>query len=529
MRNLVIIGLDGATWDLLLPLAESGFLPNIQTLLDNGVYGILESSIPPITAPAWVSFATGKNPGKHGIYDFIMPEESLANLRTISSMDIKSKTFYELLDSKGYRSILINLPVSYPPRNSYITLTSLLTKGGNYSFPESIAKEIPEIKEYRIFPDASLAVKKDKKEYFENIRDMERRRYAIAKALFENKPWDLFFVLFSGTDWVQHMVFDQLISNSFAEGHPAMSLYKDLDEYIGYFLKHLPKGANMIILSDHGFRTYKGIVYINRLLEEHGLLRVKDSLKKEIHITEFEEQVSMFKHKIRIRLPIKIWNFIRRCNLVKLLNLMQKNTPIHFYLQAEADVENTFAYYLTFESLGIYINSRKKFEKSSIIAPEKYIPVENDIINILRRLKESHIIHDFWKDTDIYIGQNLKNVPDLIFLPENYWPSPLLLTENDKVNAPLNHHDLYGIFLAFGPDFKKGEKVENMRIYDIAPTILHLFDLPIPADIDGKVAWNIFEEDSYYKRKIPEYVSPKYYDRFKEKYKIKSVIERLKL
>ena len=78
--RILVIGLDGGTWDLLMPLAKQGFLPILHELVVGGSYGELESTIPPITGSAWVSFATGKNPGKTGVYDFLFPKNSLDDL-----------------------------------------------------------------------------------------------------------------------------------------------------------------------------------------------------------------------------------------------------------------------------------------------------------------------------------------------------------------------------------------------------------------------------------------------------------------
>ncbi len=73
MSRVLIIGIDGATFDLIQPWAEAGDLPNLARLMAEGVHGLLESTLPPVTSPAWPTFATGKNPGKHSVFDFIRP------------------------------------------------------------------------------------------------------------------------------------------------------------------------------------------------------------------------------------------------------------------------------------------------------------------------------------------------------------------------------------------------------------------------------------------------------------------------
>lgn len=117
MVRVIIIGLDGATWDLLKPWADNDFLPSIKEVVENGVWGNLISTIPFITAPAWTSFSTGTNPGKHGIFDFVSIRNG--NLNIHSSNDIKCTPFYEILSNNLIKSIIIGLPLSYPPPNTF--------------------------------------------------------------------------------------------------------------------------------------------------------------------------------------------------------------------------------------------------------------------------------------------------------------------------------------------------------------------------------------------------------------------------
>ncbi len=72
--RVFIIGLDSATWDLINPWIQQGLLPNLAKLVEGGASGRLQSAIPPLTPPAWTSFMTGKNPGKHGIFHFLEPQ-----------------------------------------------------------------------------------------------------------------------------------------------------------------------------------------------------------------------------------------------------------------------------------------------------------------------------------------------------------------------------------------------------------------------------------------------------------------------
>ena len=69
--KMLVLGLDGATWDVIFPLLQAGKMPNLKYLVDGGMWGYLNSTNPPMTLPSWSSMLTGCNPGKHGIFDFV--------------------------------------------------------------------------------------------------------------------------------------------------------------------------------------------------------------------------------------------------------------------------------------------------------------------------------------------------------------------------------------------------------------------------------------------------------------------------
>ena len=69
--KVFVLGLDGATWDVLEPLIQDGLLPNLARLREQGAWGSLRSVFPPLSPVAWTGVMTGKNSGKHGIFEFV--------------------------------------------------------------------------------------------------------------------------------------------------------------------------------------------------------------------------------------------------------------------------------------------------------------------------------------------------------------------------------------------------------------------------------------------------------------------------
>src|SRR5437899_5513091 len=113
--KVVIIGLDAATWTLIRPWMAEGSMPNWAKLIKAGVSGTLESILPPITPPAWTSFMTGKNPGKHGIFHFVETEHGGYAMNYANATSRRSPTVWKLLNNAGYSVGTMNIPFTYPP------------------------------------------------------------------------------------------------------------------------------------------------------------------------------------------------------------------------------------------------------------------------------------------------------------------------------------------------------------------------------------------------------------------------------
>jgi len=511
MTKVLVIGLDGATWDLIKPWAEEGKLPTLKKLMDKGVYGDLESTITPNTGTAWVSFATGKNPGKHGCYDFGIPKNSLNNVKAITTKDIHGKTFYEILYKNGKKCIIINLPGSYPPRIKEIVITSLMTQGDNCIFPPEIKNEIPELKNYRITPNVQLHGKID---YVNDIRVLERTRFECAKKLFK-KDWDFFFLLFGGTDWIQHDMYDKLISGMMNDNSDPMKLYKEIDEYIGWFVDNVPQNGNILLMSDHGFKVYMKAFYINAWLRREGYLKVEPTSKTKTHLQKFHaESEKAISKRINLKLPIfllKLFTFMYPVYIK-----LRKILPIELRIDARPKLSDTIAYSTTStirSNFGsIYINDKRRFTDGKVEI-DSYENVREEIMNKLKHLKDpetgEYVIKKVWKKEDIYFGDKLDIAPDIFFMLSDKYQvrSGLSITEpfSYKIIENNSGHALYGIFLGYGPNIKNGIKIQNAKIYDIAPTILHIFGMPIPRDVDGRVLKEIFREDSELANRVIKY------------------------
>lgn len=550
-NKVLVIGLDGATWNLIEPMVEQGRLPTIKKLMKEGVWGELQSTLPPVTGPAWVSFATGKSPGKHGVFDFLLPKQRLDRAQTITTEDIQSETFYEILCREGLNCILINLPGSFPPRIDGIVITSLLTKGDRCIFPSMLVEEIAELRDYRIHPNMSLIAEGKIAEYIRDIIDVEKRRFECAKRLFKEKEWDFFFVMFGGMDSCQHRIYHKLQPFVHSIGaicdeeiEAGMELFVVLDGFIKWCIENIPEKGNILIMSDHGARSFKGQFLVNVWLEGKGYLKTGINTQYEqpsIHRVANSLRIAQISQQAGER-KIKVPAFLAKGFLYSSNKILNKSSAILYSLLARMlpikitmpmilpNVGASTAIAISHSSRAIYINTKDRFVNGTVEAGNQYKEIRNRIISELKGLRSpttgENALRYVLKKEDVYWGPFLHLAPDIVLVPDRYFIN--LGTHGGTLfddKTILNDHELEGIFLAYGPHIKKGLKIDAAKIYDIAPTILHIFGLPIPMDIDGRVLKEIFEDGSDFARRDITYQGV---ESREEKYKIKSIIQQLK-
>ncbi|MFQ6089033.1 MAG: alkaline phosphatase family protein [Candidatus Methanofastidiosia archaeon] len=192
MTRTLIIGLDGATWDILMPLIEKNKLPTFKKLLENGVHGPLESTIPPVTGPSWLSFATGKNPGKTGIYDFLNRNDIDLRLKPVSSKSYQGQSIWDYLTINDYKVGVVAYPNLYPPypTNNFMISGIGAPLGGNITYPKKLREEIDDVSKGYELVISYHNVKYNNMELF--IRDVNRlidKQFKIALHLLETKDW----------------------------------------------------------------------------------------------------------------------------------------------------------------------------------------------------------------------------------------------------------------------------------------------------------------------------------------------------
>jgi predicted AlkP superfamily phosphohydrolase/phosphomutase len=492
----VVLGLDGATWDLLLPLAERGVMPNLARALEQGRHGRLQSCLPPYSSPAWMSISTGKSPGSHGIFDFWEAGKP-GERRLVSSRSAKGKKLWELVDDAGKVAHVLAVPVSYPPtRLQHGTFTcGMFTPGESvdYTWPPELKAELKALPGgYRADPYADgLQGAAFIEQTHEVIRQQE---VATNHLLGRNGDWDLLFTVIQAPDPIQHKFWNVLdptdprYDAEKAGRHlPALEeSYRRCDEVIGDRLAMAERGAFVMIVSDHGFGRYEKNFYLNKVLEEHGLLHRERSARKVASRGLSTRRVIDAVRKIDVfglegRVPHRFREKLAR--------------GIDSALAVPIDMQRTLAYAAARSAESVFIADHVPESQRDEVAKR--------VIEALEAARDPDtgepIIDRAMRREDVYDGTELHRIPDILidFGERPYVASDRLAASSIVERLPASggggRHRRYGILLALGPGVEPGT-IGGANIVDLAPTALHAMGLPVPDDMDGRVLTDLFSD-----------------------------------
>ncbi len=505
--KVVVIGLDGITFKILNILCKKGRLKNINHLITQGTSAELNSTIMPNSYPAWTSCITSVNPGKHGIFwSLIRSSEGGYKYKIMNSMDIKARTIWEYLSQYGYRVGIVNVPVIYPayPVNGYLISGALTPSPTSpYTFPPDLKKEIDDlIPGYRCEIDyAKMDLRKLSEDLIESINNREK----LILHLLRSKNLDFFFCVFTESDLGQHKFWATIDpdhpdhSKFFRKfGNFVYTLYERLDKAVGSILEQIGKNTLVFIVSDHGFGPYYQSFSLKDWLVENDYLSIYDPwLKKKIK--SFLKKSNM-RHRARLLRQYINYNKMRLLRRQDVRQMRKKDLLDGELYFSSIDWAKTRAYFTP--DYGIRINLKGR-EPGGIV--KKGREAENLISQIKDKLASLTYSNGYpvfeavLTKKEAYWGPNTDNAPDLI-VPINHAQAP---PKPEPWNYTQTHpfingtHTPLGVFIAYGKEIQKGKRLEKANIIDITSTLLYIYNIPSPNDIDGKVLFDIFDQTQH--------------------------------
>jgi predicted AlkP superfamily phosphohydrolase/phosphomutase len=513
---IAIIGLDGATWDLAGPLMDAGDMPALRTLVDGGGSGVLRSTVPPVTFPAWSSFMTGANPGKHGIFDFTRRVPGTYEVAFVSSRDRRLPTMWRLLSDGGRRVAVLGVPTTYPPEpiNGIMVggFDSPIATGidGSFVHPRAFYSEMvravgpysfADFQELRIGPgwhaDALPKL----------LAGIDRKR-DLARYVLGRGPWDCFMVLFGEADTASHhfWMFADPASPRFDPdgarrfGDALRDVYRRLDRALAAVIEALPDDVTVLVASDHGFGgAGTTVLHLNRWLAERGWLRFREGAGA------LPSRLVRRLRRVALQTVPRRWQerLVRRGGrgLARRLEGWSRFGAIDLARTRAFSEELNYA-------PSIWINVRGRDPFGTVAPGAEYetavAAITADLLAWRHPETEAPIVHRVHRRDAVYHGPAVDGAPDLVLeleLEGGYSFACLPSSSGDRASVRRlafgehvagkgggmnGSHRAEGLWVLHGPAVRACRGAAA-SIVDVAPTVLHLAGLPVPAWMDGVV------------------------------------------
>lgn len=462
MSKVVVIGLDGFNPDLVDRWI--GDLPNLRRMMEEGAYGPIKSTIPPITSHAWLVSESSRNPGEIGWWDFHYRRDfSYGEPNLINSKVVEVMTLYKILPRQGKRVAVINVPVSFPPPkipNSYC-ISGFMTPDvdSQFTYPQELKQEITELfGEYII--DASTPEmnfrKMDKDKVLKRICDMDTQRFEILKHFIKTKDCDYILCVIMGTDRMPHLFyryFDENHVRYTPNSKYSIALhdhYVFCDRNLGEIREMRDDDTAIIVHSDHSVQRLDGRICLNDWLVQEGYMNLKEPITE---LTPFRKAVD------------------------------------------KIDWPNTLAWAKGYTG-SLYLNLKGR-EAQGAVDPADYDKVLDELSERVKAITSpdgSKLDTTTYKRKDIHHGKYAQYGPDLfISFDRDRWNideqlgHSSIYSYDTSLGPDDGGHGPYGFFVMVGAGVSALGKLEGIDLLDVAPTVMHLMGLPVPEYMEGRV------------------------------------------
>lgn len=506
-KRVFCLGLDGATFDLIEPWAKAGHLPNLRALMEQGVWGTLNSVILPFTPQAWGSFMCGVNPGKHGVFGFKQKLPGGYSFQLVNNSSLRTKTLWRLLSELGKRVILVNIPMTYPVEEVNGILIGGMDSPGLESdfvypaaFKETLLAASPNYVIHLHVGAGYLDTDAKRREGLAGLLEMVAARERAILYLLDNHPWDFFALNFAAIDQVQHH-FWKYMGDGGPFGEAVLAVHRRVDEAVGRIVERLGPDVLLLVMSDHGAgAASEWVIFIDEWLRQHNLLAFKEGARA---AAGARNAVDFALNLFSRRLGSGAKDYLMRT----FPGLRAKSQG--FVRRSLIDWGRT-AVYSGEHAATLRVNLAGRDPQGTVSGAD-YERVRDEVIRVCSGLRDPEsgepLIERVCRREEIYSGPNIGEAPDLVMIPKDFahqvrgGPFPRdgryreVVSRKDSRDFFVNGvHRLNGVFMAKGPRVKRGERLAPLSIIDLFPTVLYALGLPVPEAVDGRAALQIFEE-----------------------------------
>lgn len=505
-RKAAVFGLDGITFDLLQPWLDEGRLPNLAGLLAKGAGGPLRSTIPPVSASAWPSFATGTNPGQHSLIDFTYPAPDGYDIRVSNGLTRAVPALWEIVGEAGGQTGVVSMPMTYPPQplNGFM-LCSFLTPSpeSDYTYPAALKQELLNACGPYPMRMSEKGRGVDPAVFVRASKELELRRAESVKYLLANKPWDLFMYVVETTDNLQHEIW-HLVDESHPRYDSAtarrvlpeiLDYYQSIDALLGDLLTLVPDDALVAVISDHGFGPFHKFFHINNWLAENGWLVFKRTPVSQAKRAAFRAGATPIN-------ALKVLTALQLSDMRKNVKRGRGGGMLRKLFLSFNDVDWSRTKAFSVGNFGqVYLNVTGQRPQGAV-APNEYESLREEIAAAAKALRDpedgSQVVPAVYTREEVFQGISAERLPDLILHTDRakYVSFGHADFGSNQIIEPstgqTGHHHMVGVLGLQGPGVVEGETLPEASLLDIAPTLLHYMGLPVPEYMDGRVLTEAF-------------------------------------
>jgi len=490
LRTL-LVGLDGACWPVVEGVPD-GDLPHLRGLVDRGAAGPLAAQLPPWTASAWPSIYTGVNPGRHGVFDFLTFDGY--DWDVVNRSSVREHAIWELADRHGLTSVVVNVPVTGPPR----PFDGALVPG--YVSPDPPTCHPPDLLEwlqdrvgpYRVYPDAD----DDRESRIEEYRELVRQRGEAFRALAGRFEPEFGFLQFQSTDTVFHELP--------ADDAAVHAVYRAVDEQLGEVLAAC-QPETVVVVSDHGIGPYDGYGFrINEFLREHGYLEAtrggegmpswssiaQGRLLADAERTRTERALSGATALVASA-GLTSQRIERLLEPLGLAEFVAERVPTEAIRAGteQVDFPASRAYVRSRLELGVRLNLAGR-EPDGKVPADEYERVRSELRELLSGVEtpDGEPVFDAVLPREaVFDGPHADRGPDLVTVPAGYdhLPTAALLGERFGPPPEPYEHKPDGVVVAAGKAINCDDPIEGAQALDVAPTVLSTLGVPASERMEG--------------------------------------------
>lgn len=509
LRKVAVFGLDGVTFDLLGPFMEEGHLPNLKRLIETGTSGELTSTIPPVSASAWASMATGTNPGQHGLIDFTYPRPDGYQIEVSNRTMRRVVALWDIVSLAGGKVGVVSVPMTFPPKttNGFIVSSFMApSQSSSYTSPPELKAEIARTigEPFPLHMNEAKRTK-DPAGFARELADMETKRADAVLHLMQTKPWDFFMYVVESTDNLQHEVW-HILDPTHPRHDPAqaeaargviLDYYDQVDVKLGEMLDAVPDDTLVIVLSDHGFGPFLNFFHVNNWLVRAGYLRIKRGGLSGLKYLLFKLGFT----------PLNLARVVTQLGLSGLRQHVKRGRGqgmLRRLFLSFNDVDWARTKAFSVGNFGqVYLNVKGRRPKGAIDPGDAYEALRDELVEAALALRDpktgEKVIQAAYRSEEVFHGRAFETMPDLILHTDRakYVSFGHADFGSGNIIEPsfgqTGHHHMQGIVVLRGPDVRAGTKLEGATLLDVAPTVLYAMGLPVPRYMDGTVLEAAFQ------------------------------------